>query len=136
MADVLTAIQRSYCMSRIQARDTKPEMIVRNHVFRMGYRYRLHRKDLPGKPDLVFPKLNKIINVHGCFWHMHNCPNGRVSPKTNAEFWQEKRRGNVTRDAAAFNALCARGWRVLTVWECEIKNQSAFQTRLQDFLIS
>lgn len=121
MADVLTPEQRRFNMSRIRNRNTKPEMIVRSLVHRMGYRYRLHRKDLPGKPDLVFPSRKKIIFVHGCFFHMHDCPYGSVTPKTNAEFWKNKRMGNVERDRRNMEALESDGWRMLTIWECMTK---------------
>jgi len=94
---------------------------VRSIVHRMGYRYRLHRKDLPGKPDLVFPSRRKIIFVHGCFFHMHNCQYGRVVPKTNAEFWRVKRQSNVERDKHNQTALEELDWEVFTVWECMTK---------------
>jgi DNA mismatch endonuclease (patch repair protein) len=96
-------------------------MKVRSMVHKMGYRYRLHRKDLPGKPDLVFPGRHKIIFVHGCFFHMHDCPYGRVVPKTNPEFWQTKRLSNVERDRRNIAALESGGWKVLVVWECQTK---------------
>lgn len=118
MADVHTPEQRSFNMSCIRGRDTKPELIVRSIVHQMGYRFRLHRNDLSGRPDLVFPGRQRIIFVHGCFWHMHRCRYGRVVPKTNAEFWQAKRTGTVERDRNNRRALRADGWRVLTVWEC------------------
>lgn len=121
MPDVLTPEQRSFNMSRIRNRNTRPEMIVRSIVHRMGYRYSLHRKDLPGKPDLVFSRRSKIIFVHGCFFHMHDCRYGRVVPKTNAEFWQTKRLSNVERDKRNQAALESKGWEVLTVWECMTK---------------
>lgn len=118
MADVHTPEQRSFNMSRIRNRNTKPEMVVRSLVHRMGYRYRLHRKDLPGKPDLVFPGRRKVIFVHGCFFHMHDCPYGKVTPKTNAEFWHKKRLSNVERDKRNVAELERGGWMVLVVWEC------------------
>ena len=118
MTDVHTAEQRSFNMSRIRGRDTKPELVVRSLVHQMGYRFRLHRKDLRGKPDLVLPGRRKIIFVHGCFWHMHRCRYGRVVPKTNAKFWQEKREGTVERDRRNCRALRVEGWDVMTVWEC------------------
>ncbi|MCH2210316.1 MAG: DNA mismatch endonuclease Vsr [Fuerstiella sp.] len=105
-------------MSRIHGRDTKPELIVRSIVHQMGYRFRLHRTNLPGKPDLVLPGRNKIIFVHGCFWHQHRCRFGRVAPKTNVQFWLDKRNGTVKRDRQNRRALRAAGWDVLTVWEC------------------
>jgi DNA mismatch endonuclease, patch repair protein len=116
MPDVHTPAQRRFNMSRIRNRNTRPEMFVRSMVHRMGYRYRLHRKDLPGKPDLVFPSRRRIIFVHGCFFHMHDCPYGRVTPKTNAEFWQAKRLSNVERDRRNLAALKKEGWKVLEVW--------------------
>jgi DNA mismatch endonuclease, patch repair protein len=121
MADVLTPEQRRFNMSRIRNRNTRPEMKVRSIVHQMGYRYRLHSKDLPGKPDLVFPGRRKIIFVHGCFFHMHDCPYGRVVPKTNAEFWQTKRLSNVERDRRNLVTLENDGWLVLIVWECMTK---------------
>lgn len=121
MADVLTPEQRSFNMSRIRNRNTRPEMIVRSTVHRMGYRYSLHRKDLPGKPDLVFTARRKIIFVHGCFFHLHDCPYGRVIPKTNAEFWRVKRQSNAERDKRNQAALEELGWEVFTVWECMTK---------------
>src|SRR4051812_7053306 len=115
MTDVLTPEQRRRNMSAIKGKDTKPEMIVRQMVHGMGYRYRLHRKDLPGKPDMVFPGSRKIIEIHGCYWHMHDCPLGAVIPKTNTEFWQTKRLSNVARDKRNAAALEELGWKVLVV---------------------
>ena len=135
MADVHTRAQRSYNMSRIRSKDTKPEMIVRSLVHQMGFRFRLHRKDLPGKPDLVLPRHRKVIFVHGCFWHMHRCRYGRVTPKTNAQFWQDKREGNVARDRRNRRQLRADGWDVLTIWECWTKDPEALVIpRLETFL--
>lgn len=114
-------------MSRIHYRNTKPEMIVRSIVHKMGFRYRLHRKDLAGKPDLVFQSRRKIIFVHGCFFHMHNCSYGKVTPKTNAEFWQNKRMGNVARDEKNINILENDGWDVLIIWECMTKPRNVEQ---------
>ncbi|MGB9180404.1 MAG: very short patch repair endonuclease [Pyrinomonadaceae bacterium] len=121
MPDVHTPEQRSFNMSRIRNRNTRPEMIVRSLVHGMGYRYSLHRKDLPGKPDLVLTRRHKIIFVHGCFFHMHDCPYGRVVPKTNAEFWRTKRLSNVERDKRNQTALESQCWKVLTIWECMTK---------------
>ncbi|HZT59683.1 MAG TPA: very short patch repair endonuclease [Pyrinomonadaceae bacterium] len=136
MPDVLTPEQRSFNMSRIRNRNTRPEMIVRSTVHRMGYRYSLHRKDLPGKPDLVFRSRRKIIFVHGCFFHMHDCPYGRVVPKTNAEFWRTKRLSNVERDKRNQAALEEMGWEVLRVWECMTKPAQVAElpSLLSDFL--
>jgi DNA mismatch endonuclease, patch repair protein len=136
MPDVLTPQQRSFNMSRIRNRDTKPEIVVRSIVHRMGYRYRLHKGDLPGKPDLVLVRHGKIINVHGCFFHMHTCKYGRVVPVTNAEFWLTKRIGNVDRDRRNLQSLRRAGWKVLTVWECEIKNVVKLSKKLNSFLRS
>lgn len=134
MTDVLTPEQRRRCMAAIRGKDTKPEMIVRRLVHAMGYRYRLHRKDLPGKPDLVFPSKKKVIFVHGCFWHMHNCRYGRVRPKTNAQFWQKKREATVARDRQSRRALKARGWEVEMVWECGTASRDKLVLKLLQFL--
>ena len=136
MVDVLTPQQRRFNMSRIRSRDTRPEMIVRSIVHGMGFRYRLHKRDLPGKPDLVLVRHRKIIDVHGCFFHMHDCRYGKVRPATNAEFWRAKRQSNVNRDRRNIEALKNAGWQVLIVWECETKNQDSLQEILTDFLIS
>jgi DNA mismatch endonuclease (patch repair protein) len=121
MADVHTPAQRSLNMSRIRNRNTKPEMIVRSFTHGLGYRYRLHRKDLPGKPDLVFSGRQKIIFVNGCFFHMHDCRYGKVTPKINADFWAKKRLSNVERDARNIAELEKKGWQILTIWECQTK---------------
>ncbi len=135
MTDVHTPAQRSYNMSRIRSRDTRPERIVRSLVHRMGYRFRLHRKDLPGKPDLVFPGRRKIIFVHGCFFHLHDCRYGRVVPQKNAEFWRRKRSSNVERDRRNVAALAKAGWQVLTIWECETKTPVLLENNLRHFLV-
>lgn len=121
MVDVLTPEQRRKCMASIRGKDTKPELVVRKLVHAMGFRYRLHRSDLPGKPDLVFIGLKKIIFVNGCFWHMHRCRYGRVKPKTNPKFWQTKRESTRERDTRDRNALKKKGWEVLVIWECWTK---------------
>lgn len=118
--DRLTPDQRSQLMAKIKGKDTTPELAVRSALHQLGYRYRLHAKDLPGSPDLVFPKLGKILFVHGCFWHGHDCKWGRSVPKSNVEFWVEKIRRNQKRDALALRRLRAQGWSVATVWECKI----------------
>ncbi|MFV0416671.1 MAG: very short patch repair endonuclease, partial [Chthoniobacterales bacterium] len=100
-------------MSRIRGRDTKPEMLVRSLIHRMGYRYRLHGKNLPGKPDLVFASRKKVIFVHGCFWHLHNCANGKVKPATRSEFWEKKRGDTAARDKKNIRQLKKLGWSVL-----------------------
>ena len=136
MADVLTRAQRSFNMSRIRNRDTRPEMIVRSIVHQLGYRYKLHKKDLPGKPDVVLVRHRKIIDVHGCFFHMHNCRFGRVVPVTNAEFWRVKRLSNVQRDRRNRQLLKLAGWRVLTVWECQTKDLTRVAQLVEGFLKS
>lgn len=122
MTDVHTTEQRSRNMAAIKGRDTKPEMRVRSILHSLGYRYRLHRRDLPGKPDIVLPKYHTVIFVHGCFWHCHDCRWGNVIPKTRAEFWSDKRGGNVARDERHKAALEATGWKVVTIWECQSRS--------------
>jgi len=134
MADRLSTEQRSANMRRIKGRDTTPELMVRRMAHAIGYRYRLHRKDLPGKPDLVFGPRRKLIFVHGCFWHQHEgCRAGRI-PGSNIGYWAPKLRRNTERDAAARAALEARGWEVLIVWDCETRDESALRIRLSNFL--
>ena len=134
MTDVLTAEQRAYCMSRIRGKDTKPEIIVRQIVHCMGYRFRLHQRELPGSPDIVLPRHRKVIFVHGCFWHRHRCRYGRVRPATNREFWEKKRQGNVDRDRKNMRALKRMGWRVLVIWECWTRDIEKLEHRLRCFL--
>lgn len=125
---------RSSNMRRIRDRDTIPELLVRRLTHGMGYRYRLHCKDLPGKPDLVFASRRKVIFVHECFWHQHNaCKAGRV-PTSNTGYWAPKLLRNVTRDAEARGRLEAVGWKVMVVWECETKDQPALVGKLRRFL--
>jgi DNA mismatch endonuclease (patch repair protein) len=120
--DVLTPQQRSYNMSRIGTRNTKPEIILRKSLFRRGLRFRLHRKDLPGTPDLVFPRFRAAVFVHGCFWHGHGC-HLFVVPAQNRDFWIQKINANQARDKRADAALQKGGWRVLTVWECALRGR-------------
>jgi DNA mismatch endonuclease (patch repair protein) len=134
VSDVLTPAERSLCMSRIRGRDTQPERVVRSLLHQMGFRYRLNRPDLPGKPDIVFPGARKVIFVHGCFWHMHRCKYGRVVPKTRADFWRIKRQGNVARDRRNIAALKKRGWTVLVVWECQTKYADRLAVKLREYL--
>jgi len=134
MTDVLTPEQRRRNMSAIRGADTKPEMIVRALAHAMGVRFRLHRRDLPGKPDLVFPSRRKVIFVHGCFWHVHDCPYGRVKPSTNAGFWADKRAGNAARDRRNVASLEAHGWKVLLIWECETRDRERIGHTLRAFL--
>ena len=130
MTDVLTPAQRSFNMSRIRGAHTKPEMRVRKLLHAAGLRYRLHGKDLPGKPDLVFPRVRAVLFVHGCFWHMHRCKYGKPVPATNVTFWAEKRRSNVDRDGRNRAALRAQGWRVFEVWECHLAARPGFRRSL------
>jgi len=120
-------------MSAIRSKNMKPEMVVRQLVHGMGYRYRLHRKGLPGKPDLVFGRRNAVIFVHGCFWHQHDCQDGH-RPKSNTSYWDEKLRRNVERDARVQSELEEMGWRVLVVWECQTKRSTELKDRLKKFL--
>jgi DNA mismatch endonuclease (patch repair protein) len=121
MVDVHTPEQRSRNMAAIRYKNTKPEIVVRRLLCEMGLRYRLHRTDLPGKPDIVMPGRKLAIFVHGCFFHMHKCRYGKVVPATNAEFWQTKRTGNALRDKRNIRQLRKLGWQVFTIWECETK---------------
>jgi DNA mismatch endonuclease, patch repair protein len=125
MADVHTREQRSRNMAAIRSANTRPEVRVRSALHSLGFRFRLHRKDLPGKPDIVLPKFHTAIFVHGCFWHCHSCKYGSVVPATRAEFWAAKRGGNVQRDRKNRAALRKLGWRVLVVWECEVRTAAA-----------
>jgi len=129
--DVHTPEQRSRNMAAIRSKNTKPEIVVRKLLCEMGLRYRLHRTDLPGKPDIVMPGRKVAIFVHGCFFHMHKCRYGRVVPATNTEFWQTKRSGNTERDRRNARQLRKVGWIVLTVWECETRNQAKLKSRLE-----
>lgn len=121
MADVHTPEQRSYNMSRIRGKDTKPEELVRKYLFSQGFRYRKNDARLPGKPDIVLPKYKTVIFVNGCFWHAHEGCKYFVWPKNNADFWKKKIESNVMRDTKNYQLLEKLGWRVLTVWECELK---------------
>src|SRR5688572_17647526 len=132
--DVHSKQQRSFNMSRIRNRDTRPEWVVRKIVHGLGYRYRLHKRELPGKPDIVLVRHRKVIDVHGCFFHMHNCRYGSVVPATNADFWSTKRLSNVERDRRNLKALIRNGWKVMIVWECETKTPVSLQEKLQRFL--
>jgi DNA mismatch endonuclease, patch repair protein len=114
----------------------QPELIVRSIIQGMGFRFRLHRRDLPGRPDIVLAGKNKIVFVHGCFWHIHNCKYGRVVPATNAEFWSAKRLSNVQRDKRNRRRLRDTGWEVLTIWECWTKDVDRLRLRLRKFLNS
>ncbi|MCW0196818.1 very short patch repair endonuclease [Sphingopyxis sp.] len=133
MTDHLSAERRSANMARIRSTDTKPELVVRRLLHGLGYRYRCHRRDLPGKPDLVFTSRRKIVFVHGCFWHQHpGCPRA-TRPKSSKSYWHQKLTRNVERDEVSRSQLEDEGWDVLTVWECETKRPD-LKKRLQQFL--
>ena len=131
MTDVHSPEQRSRNMAAIRGKDTKPEIVVRTALHALGYRFRLHRRDLPGTPDIVLPKYRTVIFVHGCFWHSHDCRYGRVTPATRSEFWSEKRAGTVERDQRKIRTLEAKGWQVLTIWECETREPGAVDRLLR-----
>jgi DNA mismatch endonuclease, patch repair protein len=134
VVDVLTPEQRSACMRAVGSKNTAPEMRVRRLAHAMGYRYALHARKLPGRPDLVFVSRRKIIFVHGCFWHKHKCRHGRVSPATNSNYWNGKRERNVERDSQHVKALRKEGWKVLVIWECWTGNTISLRNRLKAFL--
>jgi DNA mismatch endonuclease (patch repair protein) len=126
-------MDRSENMRAIRSKDTKPEIAVRSLVHKLGYRFRLHGKDLPGKPDLVFTGRRKVIFVHGCFWHSHNCRSGLI-PGTNIDFWSTKLQRNELRDRANLAALRLLGWNVLVIWQCELKDVHRVTRRITRFL--
>lgn len=134
MADVFSKEKRSWIMSRVKGRDTKPEIIVRSLVHRMGFRFRIHRKDLPGNPDIVLPRHSKVIFVHGCFWHGHKGCSRSKRPTTNTTFWNEKLDKNITRDKRFRKQLRSKGWKVLVVWECETRKPEKLLKKLERFL--
>ena len=132
--DNLSPERRSANMAQIRSQNTSPELILRKLIHALGYRFRLHRNDLPGKPDLVFPSRKKVIFVHGCFWHQHTeCREGRV-PGSRREYWGPKLRRNRERDALAQSSLKLQGWRYLVVWECELKDVATVVKRVKRFL--
>lgn len=134
MPDMFSSVDRSRIMSHVKSRNTAPEIAVRRLLHRLGYRFRLHRANLPGHPDIVLPRHRKVIFVHGCFWHGHRgCPRaGR--PTSNTEFWNRKLDANVRRDGAAQGALVALGWQVLIVWQCETRDEMQLSSSLRQFL--
>jgi DNA mismatch endonuclease (patch repair protein) len=132
VVDHISPERRSWLMSRVLGKHTSPEMRVRRAAHALGLRFRLHRKDLPGKPDLVFRKHGIVLFVHGCFWHRHpNCPKAST-PKSRTEYWREKFASNCERDARAYTALAELGWKVEIIWECETKNREILTRRLLD----
>jgi DNA mismatch endonuclease (patch repair protein) len=135
MTDTHTKEQRSRNMARVKNKNTAPELLVRSLLHRMGYRFRLHRRDLPGSPDIVLPRHKKVIFVHGCFWHGHDCPRGR-RPSTNREFWDVKLDRNIERDRSSQRELNKIGWKTLVIWQCQTKNEDELRVQLQDFLLN
>ena len=134
MTDVFDSAKRSEIMSRIRSRDTGPEMVVRRVAHALGFRFRLHRRDLPGTPDLLFPKHRAVIQVHGCFWHRHPGCKYATTPKTRVSYWEDKLQGNVVRDRRNEAALHELGWRVMVIWECETRDPEAVAGRIEGFL--
>lgn len=132
--EVRPPMTRSQVMARVRSKDSRPEMIVRRAAHALGYRYRLHRRDLPGTPDLVFGPRKKVVFVHGCFWHGHGCKLGARLPKTRVEFWTAKIARNVERDAQARQRLGDLGWLSLVLWECELNDREGLDRRLIEFL--
>jgi DNA mismatch endonuclease (patch repair protein) len=134
MSDVFTRRKRSQIMRAVRSSDTKPEMIVRRLAHRLGYRYRLHVKSLAGVPDLVFPRRRKVIFVHGCYWHRHHCAEGQSMPSSHVRYWVGKFERNRRRDARIRRSLARLGWKVLVLWECQLKNTAWVQRRIKAFL--
>lgn len=134
MADTISQARRSENMRRIRSKGMKPEMAVRRLAHALGYRFCLHSSDLPGKPDLVFPRLGKIVDVRGCFWHQHpGCVDSHI-PKSRADYWKPKLKGNRMRDKKNLKALTALGWSVLPIWECEVTELKSLTLKLRKFL--
>ena len=132
--DRISKEHRSWNMSRIKSGNTKPEIVVRSLLHKLGYRFRLHRKDLPGKPDIVLPRYNSVVFVHGCFWHRHTgCKNATV-PKTKNIFWREKFKGNIERDIKVQEELQSMGWKILIIWECELSDLDKVKRFLKESL--
>lgn len=134
MTDSISKARRSANMRAVRGRNTRPEILVRQIAFGLGYRFRLHRADLPGKPDIAFPGRQKAIFVHGCFWHQHKGCRRATVPKSNRGFWRKKLGRNIARDAMQLAAIRKRGWRALVVWECEIKNKRRLAAKMKSFL--
>jgi len=134
--DFLTRKERSELMARVRSQNTSPEMYVRRLVHSMGYRFRLYSGHLPGRPDLVFPRLQKAIFVHGCFWHGHKCRAGRNRPKTNKVYWEQKLDRNKIRDRQSRILLKKMGWGVLVLWECRLRNQARIAEQVKRFLVA
>jgi DNA mismatch endonuclease (patch repair protein) len=123
MADKLSKEKRGWNMSRIKSKDTKPELLIRKAIYKLGYRYRLHKKGMPGRPDVVINRIKTTVFVNGCFWHRHGDCSEASRPKTNSEFWENKISKNVERDVKNYKILQSAGWKVIVIWECEISNE-------------
>lgn len=134
MTDTFDTAERSRIMACVRSTDTRPEMDVRHLVQALGYRYRLHVQSLPGRPDIVFPRMRKVIRVHGCFWHLHSCARGQRIPSSRRAYWKSKLEGNRRRDESHRRALSRRGWHVLTVWECQLRHPDRVASRIRAFL--
>jgi DNA mismatch endonuclease, patch repair protein len=132
--DSLSPVERSEFMARIRSKDSRPELIVRKLVFTLGYRYRLHAKDLPGQPDIVFRPRHKVIFVHGCFWHLHGICSIAHIPKSRTDFWVRKLQGNRVRDRRNMRSLARKGWKVLTIWECQLRDTGRLEVLIRTFL--
>lgn len=132
--DVFSREKRSQIMSRVSGKNTKPEVFVRSLLHNLGYRFRIHRKDLPGNPDITLPKHNKVIFVHGCFWHGHKDCKRATLPNTNREFWEHKIRSNTQRDNKNISSLTEKGWDVMVLWSCQIKNKEDLIPKLIEFI--
>ena len=132
--DTFTKEQRSLCMSKIRSKDTGPEVAVRKILYSFGYQYRLHRKDLPGKPDIVLPKRKIAVFVNGCFWHQHEGCKRKSFPKTNTKYWEYKLNKNISRQKENIKLLEDSGWKVFLIWECEAKNGNLLEGKIRNFL--
>ena len=136
MVDSLSPEKRSWNMGRISGKNTKPELAVRSMLHRMGFRFRVNKKELPGKPDIVLTKYKTIVFVHGCFWHRHKNCRDASTPKTRTDFWQKKFDSNVVRDKRNIYSLDQMGWRVIVVWECELKQPDDLASKLKNQILS
>lgn len=134
VVDSVSKEKRSWIMGRVKGQNTRPEKLVRSLLHRMGYRFRIQRADLPGRPDIVLPKYHAVIFVHGCYWHRHDCPNGKRLPKTRLDFWLPKLEGNRLRDVKNQEKLVQMGWKVLILWECMLKDKIFLQEKIRCFL--
>ena len=132
--DSVSPEKRSWVMAQVKGRNTRPEKVVRSILYSMGYRFRLQRKDLPGKPDIVLPKYQAALFVHGCYWHRHDCPNGQRLPKSRLEFWLPKLEGNRERDIQKQALLREQGWNVLIIWECQLRGADTLRENIRAFL--